>query len=82
MNSLARLASVSASSGRTTAAGRSRCAIQHMRARGYHIPKPTAAGEIVELQTKTGRLHGTIGSGGRRLALETVNGSIRLRKST
>src|SRR5207249_12260940 len=26
------------------------------------------------------RLHGTIGSGGRRLALETVNGSIRLRK--
>src|SRR2546429_2730887 len=27
-------------------------------------------------------LHGTIGSGGRRLALETVNGSIRLRKST
>ena len=28
------------------------------------------------------RLHGTIGSGGRRLALETVNGSIRLRKST
>src|SRR4029077_1752236 len=35
----------------------------------------------------TGRLgprsvRGTIGSGGRRLALETVNGSIRLRKST
>jgi hypothetical protein len=35
----------------------------------------------------TGRLgprsvNGTIGSGGRRLALETVNGSIRLRKST
>src|SRR3989441_988899 len=28
------------------------------------------------------RLHGTIGSGGRRLALETVDGSIRLRKST
>src|SRR5437660_1148549 len=28
------------------------------------------------------RLHGTIGSGGRRLALETVNGSIRLRKSS
>ncbi len=27
-------------------------------------------------------LRGTIGSGGRRLALETVNGSIRLRKST
>ena len=27
-------------------------------------------------------LHGTIGSGGRRLALETVNGSIRLRKSS
>jgi putative adhesin len=27
-------------------------------------------------------LNGTIGSGGRRLALETVNGSIRLRKST
>jgi len=37
--------------------------------------------------TVTGRLGprrvtGTIGSGGRRLALETVNGSIRLRKST
>ena len=28
------------------------------------------------------RLHGTIGSGGRRLALETVNGSIRLRKAS
>ena len=28
------------------------------------------------------RVTGTIGSGGRRLALETVNGSIRLRKST
>src|SRR5256885_9595793 len=27
-------------------------------------------------------LRGTIGSGGRRLALETVNGSIRLRKSS
>jgi len=27
-------------------------------------------------------LHGTIGSGGRRLDLDTVNGSIRLRKST
>ncbi len=28
------------------------------------------------------RVTGTIGSGGRRLALETVNGSIRLRKSS
>ncbi|HEV2750413.1 MAG TPA: DUF4097 family beta strand repeat-containing protein, partial [Gemmatimonadales bacterium] len=27
------------------------------------------------------RLNGTIGSGGRRLALSTVNGSIRLRKA-
>jgi len=37
--------------------------------------------------TVTGRLGprrvtGTIGNGGRRLALETVNGSIRLRKNT
>jgi hypothetical protein len=28
------------------------------------------------------RLNGTIGSGGRRLELSTVNGSIRLRRNT